>query len=338
MSACLHITNGDAAADTLKQFLAQEDVLPWRDPMIDGPFPAGLNLSATSQIRAGYLAGPGLAYDQVLRDFRLRDEHLAAAGRYHEITLWFDHDLLDQLQILQLLDWFADAEISNTQLRIICVDGFPGILPFRGLGQLDPAQMATLVDKRSPVTAVQLRLAQAGWAAFRSPDPREIETYLKRDLRPFPFMKAALSRYLQEFPATANGLGRTDRQILQLISDGVSRPGEIFAANMDLETALFIGDWGTYRHLRDLCNVRQPLLNCRPYGEFRGPLNAALSTEQFRRQELSLTEFGRRVLANDADASAFDEPDFWLGGVHLTKGKPRWRWDEAAQRVTVAAA
>src|SRR5262249_36616512 len=179
------------------------------------------------------------------RGFRLRDEHLAAAARYREITLWFEHDLLDQLQLLQLLDWFARSGIADTRLRMICINTFPGIEPFRGLGQLDAAQMATLIDKALPVTAAQLSLASDGWAAFRSHDPRDIETFLRRDLRPLPYLEAALRRHLQEFPSSSNGLGRTDRQILQLVSEGVARPGRIFVANMSLETALFIGDWGT---------------------------------------------------------------------------------------------
>ena len=337
MGSCLHITNGDAAANTVKQFLSDDDVLPWRDPMTEGPFPAGLDLCATSKIRAGYLAGPGLPYDQVLRDFQLRDEHLAAAERYGEITLWFEHDLLDQLQLLQILDWFASTRMTSDKLDIICVNAFPGIVPFHGLGQLDPAQMATLLDKRLPVTSARLELAQSGWAAFRSPDPRDVEAFLSCELRPFPFMKEALARHLQEFPATSDGLGRTDRQILKLVSEGASRPGRIFAANIEFETALFIGDWGIYQHIQELCNVRQ-LLNCSPYGEFRDALDPALSAEEFRRQELSLTDRGRQVLANEADASAFGEVDRWLGGVHLTNGKPRWRWDESARRLTLAEA
>jgi hypothetical protein len=262
MKTHLHITNGDVAADALKQSNIRGDVLPWRDPVVDGPFPAGLDLEATSKIRADYLSRPALPHDQVLRDFRLRDDHLATAAHYDGVTLWFEHDLLDQLQILQVLDSFADAEIGHIKLGIICVDAFPGILPFRGLGQLDPAQIATLIDKRVPVTLAQLELAQAGWAAFRSPDPREIETYLQQDLRVFPFMKAALLRHLQEIPSVSNGLGRTDQQILQLISDGIGRPGRLFAANMDLETNLFLGDWSFFQHIHSLCNVQQPLLRC----------------------------------------------------------------------------
>jgi hypothetical protein len=329
----LHVTNGDVAAGTLKQLLPDDDVLPWRDPMVEGPFPAGLDPAATSRLRAAHLAGPNLDHDQVLRDFCLRDEHLAAASRYREITLWFEHDLLDQLQILQILDRLAGAHLAGTRLSMICINSFPGVEPFRGLGQLEPAQMATLLDKVSAVTAPQLDLARDGWAAFRSPDPRDIETFLTRDLRSLPYLRAALDRHLQEFPSTSNGLGRTDRQLMQLVSEGVARPGRLFADNTALETTLFLGDWSVYRHIQDLCSARQPLLSASPYGAFRGPLDPDLSTEDFRKQELSLTECGRRVLANQADASEFRDIDCWLGGVHLAQGKPSWRWNESAGRL-----
>jgi hypothetical protein len=152
------------------------------------------------------------------------------------------------------LDWFSSTAFIDRRLNMICIDAFPGIVPFRGLGQLDPAQMATLIDKKLPVTTSQLKLAKDGWAAFRSSDPRDIETFLDQDLRPLPFLQPALRRHLQEFPSVSNGLGRTDRQILQLVSKGQVRPDQIFLANMDLETALFIGDWGTYRHIHSLCH------------------------------------------------------------------------------------
>ena len=76
---------------------------------------------------------------------------------------------------------------------------------------------------------------------------------------------------------------------MRLVSEGVVRPGRLFADNTALETTLFLGDWGVYRHIEDLCNARQPLLSAKPYGAFRGPLDPARSTEDFRKQELSLT-------------------------------------------------
>ena len=53
----LHITNGDVAADILKASALNGDVLPWRDPMQYGPFPASLDLDAVSRVRAEFLAG-----------------------------------------------------------------------------------------------------------------------------------------------------------------------------------------------------------------------------------------------------------------------------------------
>ncbi|MDH3695461.1 MAG: hypothetical protein OER96_12920 [Gammaproteobacteria bacterium] len=100
MTDFLHITNGDSAANILKKSRIVGDVLPWRDPMHHGSFPAGLELDDVSDVRARYLAGDTTEGNtEAMRDIRLRNEHLKAATRYDEVVLWFEYDLLDQLQI-----------------------------------------------------------------------------------------------------------------------------------------------------------------------------------------------------------------------------------------------
>ena len=337
MPAHLHITNGDAAGDLLKASGLGGDVLPWRDTMVEGPFPAGLDLAATSALRATYLGALGLPAERIRRDFEARDAALRAAGGYDVITLWFEHDLLDQLQLLQLLDWFAAADLGGTDLGLICIGAFPGIEPFRGLGQLTPDQIAALAPRCAPVTAAQLRLGQEGWAAFRSPDPRDIERFLERDLSPLPFMTAALRRHLEEFPSVADGLGRTHRQLLSLVAKGVTGPVKLFAENMALETVLFIGDWSTFRRLDELFRVREPLLACPPFGVFRWPPGIALPMADFRNQALALTEKGRAVLAGEGGSDPMRGFDYWLGGVHFENGVARWRWDADAGRLAPSA-
>ena len=249
----LNITNGDGAANIIKQSTVPGDVLPWRDPMHHGPFPAKLNLSELSLLRARYLVGPDANPKAAERDFQLRDKHLKASSSYDSVILWFEHDLLDQLQILQILDWFSGSSLEDTTLDIICIDRFPGKPDFRGIGQLDAKQMESLLKARRPVTEKMLTLAASGWAAFRSSDPDDLLKFLNDDLSELPFLAAALHRHFEEFPDAATGLNRTETQLLRLIRDGVHSPEHLFVRNMDLETTLFIGDWPTYRILDALC-------------------------------------------------------------------------------------
>ncbi len=332
--ADLHITNGDSAANILMDSHISGDVLPWRDPMHHGPFPAGLDLADLSSVRARYLAGPSLDVGDVERDFRLRDDRLRAAASYDRVVLWFEHDLLDQLQILQLLDWFGRAELGSTHLELICIDRFDGVEPFRGIGQLNPDQMASLTSVRQPVTSDQIALATTGWAAFRSYDPRDLEGFLAGDLTPLPFLSAALHRHLEEYPWLASGLTRTERQIMSLVASGVSGPGRLFANNMDLEDAYFIGDWRTFQIISDLCVGEEPLLSCET-GPFWHPPNAARGRDAFLGQQLRLTEVGETVLSGKRSAFDMVTRDYWLGGVHLRSGQRLWTWDAGAGRLAV---
>ena len=67
----LNITNGDSTANLIKHSSVTGDVLPWRDPMYHGPFPAKLTLSKLSVLRARYLFGPDADATGAERDFLL---------------------------------------------------------------------------------------------------------------------------------------------------------------------------------------------------------------------------------------------------------------------------
>jgi hypothetical protein len=76
-----------------------------------------------------------------------------------EIALWFEHDLYDQLQLLQLLDWFA-ARPPQEKLSLLCIGAHPEMANFSGLGQLTPAQLAALVPQRRAIIDEELALGQ----------------------------------------------------------------------------------------------------------------------------------------------------------------------------------
>ncbi len=332
MNRSLNITNGDGAGNIIKESTVPGDVLPWRDPMHHGPFPAGLDLEATSVVRAKYLSG-GDKYleSEIIRGFTQRDDHLRNSYEYEEIILWFEHDLLDQLQLLQLLDFFSRVESNNTTLAIICIDQFDGVVPFRGIGGLNPNQIESLIEKRHSLTSRQLALGQKIWNEFRAPAPTAIENFIKSGNDTLPFLRPALRRLLEEFPWCRDGLTRTERQILSLINSGESQPRELFIKNMNMETALFIGDQPTYRCLEDLSSSASPLISCSDGTSFHYSFNDKQSLESTLEQRVCLTQAGKDVLQGNAHGDEFLERDFWLGGVHLKSDGVYWHWDSALE-------
>src|SRR5215467_7319254 len=149
----LHITNGDSVLGTFRQVRFPGVYLSWLDVLHDGPVPQTESLSELSDVRAQALAGFGAGdYEEIRAGFATRDQALESSGKHEEIVLWFEHDLYDQLQLLQLLDWFASHDRNGAKLNLIQVNSFPGVKPFYGLGQLSGPQLARLFPTRAPVT------------------------------------------------------------------------------------------------------------------------------------------------------------------------------------------
>jgi hypothetical protein len=222
------------------------------------------------------------------------DERDRALRSARHVVLWFEHDLYDQLQLLQILAALADA--PGTEAEMICIDAFPGVAPFYGLGQLTPVQLASLWPNRRPVTAEQRSLGARAWKAFTSHDPGAVPKLLATDLDALPFLGDALRRLRDKYPAPPTGLGRTERQLLQAIACGVRSFAELFAANATAEEASFMGDTTVGSRLDALICARAPVVTPEPY---------------------TLTEAGQRVLAGEIDARQLNGIHRWIGGVHL---------------------
>ena len=211
----LHITNGDCAAGVIAK-VASGEILPWRDVLHEGPVRAGLSLEELSAERARFIADAGWgSFPEVSEEFEKRDAAFRRAGEHDEIVLWFEHDLYDQLQLIQVLDGLA--ELRGPPITLICEAEY--------LGSMAPARAAELFELRNPVMRKHLQEASVAWAAFRSADPLTIEW---RKPKALPFLGPALRRHLEEFPWTSDGRSRTERQIL----DGTQQ----------LEEPVFLGD------------------------------------------------------------------------------------------------
>jgi uncharacterized protein DUF1835 len=235
----LHITNGDCAVAVLSRAVCGS-ILPWRDVLHEGPVRPGLSLEDLSRERAAFIASAGWAVEEkVVEDFQSRDAAFRRAGQHDEIVLWFEHDLYDQLQLIQVLDGLSG--LRGPPISLVCEAEY--------LGTMAPERAVELFGLRGPVTRRHMQEASAAWSAFRSPHPQGLEDVKATSL---PFLRAALRRHLEEFPWTTDGLSRTERQVIQTLRDGPLSFQELFGKTQKLEEPVFLGDVVLAWHLERL--------------------------------------------------------------------------------------
>jgi hypothetical protein len=313
----LHITNGDSVLAGFREVGIGGTYLAWRDVLHDGAVPQSPSLEALSDVRAGVLSPSfGGDYSEMRAGFAERDRTLGDFRDHDETVLWFEHDLYDQLQLLQILDWFSRQDLAGAHISLIQIGEHPEVPAFHGLGELTGRQLAALLPLRQPVTAEQCAVGREAWTAFCAPDPTALVDLAHRSFPSMPFLSAALQRCLEEYPSVSDGLSRTERQLLEAGASGARRRRDYYLGSSRRESCPW-GDLSVYLRLDALAAGPHPALD-------------RLGSDEF-----AMTDQGRRLLAGEDDwPRVCGGLDVWIGGVHLEGRDPGWRWD--ATRRTLA--
>jgi len=231
LSKVLHITSGDIAGGKLEKAGLPGDVFVWHDILYDGPrqpgWPDENTLSARARFLEEFTAG-GLNRERILKTLHNQYQRLLKAKSHAGIVLWFDACLFDQSMLAHILTCLYQKGIL--QAALLCVDAFPGIQPFNGLGQLQPQQLASLYAIRRPVTEAQFRFAGEADTAFAARDADLLTELSEMTAAPLPWVPAAVRRWLQEFPDANTGLGQLESLALDAIRRGCDTPPEIFVS------------------------------------------------------------------------------------------------------------
>lgn len=286
--------------------------IAWPDVLHDGPT---LLVSGDewNQLRSRYLSSAtfGLevhAFDEVLREYTKRDAALESYERHDEVVFWFEHDLFDQLLLIRHLWWLRDK--TGPRFSLVCGPAY--------LGLLRPDQFPALFEARKPITAGQVRIGTRAWEAFCAADPTGLVPHANAEYEELPYLPAAIRRHLEEFPSTTCGLARSERQILQVLSEGVRTPEEAFVEASRLEAHIFMGDLSFWTICRRLAGARRPLVAA----------DVESRPDRLPSGMLTLTADGAAVLSGRADYVGLNGLDRWLGGTHLTPAQ-YWRWTGA---------
>ncbi|MFF4623276.1 hypothetical protein [Nonomuraea jabiensis] len=322
MAAALHISNGDCT-DLAGTGLARRIVF-WRDVLHEGPVPA-LGREELRRVRVAFLAGAhGVDGGEVLRMFLERDAAVEA-NRGGEYVLWFEADLYDQLQIVEILAWLAELGVPAGAVTLICIGEHPGIARFGGLGELRAEQLRELpaTGACARLSPAALELATRAWAAFRAPTPEGLAGIAAARSGELRFLGEAFERLSREYPSTRDGLSLAERRVLAAaVQEGTA--GEVFVRATAREARPYLGDTSCFAMMGRLAGAPYPLLELRPAG---GPVGRATVVR--------LSAVGARVLAGEEDHVRLNGVDRWIGGVHLSGREVRWRWDEGREALTM---
>jgi hypothetical protein len=300
-------------------------VLPWQDVLHEGPVPA-LPRQKLLRTRARFLANCGWGRQQaLLSSLERRDRQLLEALRDNvQVVLWFEHDLYDQLQLLDVL---ALAHTEQAEPELIVIGSFPGKPSFAGLGELTASELETLWPSRRRAAWAVVDVATSAWAALQAPEPTTLTEWVTRENEQLPFLAPALRRLLEELPAPADGLSGTERRALQAVAGGARTPPAAFVAAQGLEEAPFIGDAWFYRALSALGQGKARLLETEAGTPLSSPPPLG-DSQPFARLQLRLTATGEQTLRGEADRVELLGIDRWIGGTHITPDNT-WRWDPA---------
>jgi hypothetical protein len=282
---------------------------------------------ARQRSRAGYL---GTRYHvpmtETFRELKGQDRRVDQCVRYDRTLLWFEADLYDQAILVFLLARLY-PRLAPGQLEMICIGTFPGVPRFIGLGQLSPAQLATLFPKRRPVSQRQFEAASLAWEGFTAPTPELLMGLGQARSRVLPYLPAAIRRFLAEYPSVFNGLGQTEQWTLEALARGANNTGAAFRRVQQREPRPFMGDSMFFAVLRRLASGERPAI-----GGAHRHLDR-LTDRQMLDCPCWLTDTGRRLLAGRADWRQLSGEPRWMGGVLLEGPKPRWRWDASRERI-----
>jgi hypothetical protein len=299
-AATLHVTNGDTVLYLFKKAGITGTHLAWRDALYEGPVPGGA-LEEASEYRAGFASARGYGNPiKIIHDFQRRDAQLRRAAEFQEVVLWFEHDLYDQLQILQVLTALEVLDLEPGRVSIVQSDHY--------LGTMTADELSPLLARRRTVTAATFRSARRAWERFTSSSPLDLYVASKEDAIGLPFLRAALQRLCEEYPWSRDGLSRSQRQALQAVAQGSAHAQELFRRAQAREEAAFLSDATFGKLVGDLQAPPAPLVE--PDGD-----------------SIAVTALGRRVLAGDADWIEAAGIDRWIGGVHL-QAPTATRWDD----------
>lgn len=306
----LHVRCGSDIRDTLLAAGLRGDFLEVSYPYCHGPVS---NAPDHLEREAAFIAEfAAVSFAAALARRQQEQQQLTASITRARVVLWMENDCFDQLVLLRCLAHYA-RNGTPARLELVTVDRFPGNVRFIGMGQLPPEALHVLWERRRPLSTAQLTLASEVWDAVGADDPRALVALMRAGTPTLPLLAPALRRLLQELPWIRDGLGLTQRLVLQALSESSADLGRLLTLlNYQRDPLPFTTDLHLLQVLTNLRELAEPLVS-------------------ETHPQWAITEIGRAVLRGERDLLSLGPRARWVGGVRVADNP--WRWSEAQSEV-----
>ncbi|WP_291690948.1 hypothetical protein [Bradyrhizobium sp.] len=244
-------------------------------------------------------------------------------ARYEAVELWIDPDPNAQMTLIWLLSFLRLHEEVIAKLSLVQADSTIGSCPPEVLAKGRPPAVKISED--------HLAAASMAWQAYCAPTPRDWFDLLETDLSVLPQLRRTAVELLEELPGRDTGLGATEMRMLELISEGDASPGDVLPGHKKRNKRRVFYFWEIGELLDGLVHCPVPAVA----GLDEGPFTMQMCDDRARRRRylqsrLSLTPFGKEILAGGDDFTRHNPVHRWWGGTELSNDR-LWRWDSASR-------
>lgn len=242
----LHILNGDFALAIWEKCAFNARSLVWKETYLEGPLPAGGDLSFFRTARAEFLSHftevSDIGKERLYRHLQKMDEAVLNLPQTSTLMLWFDACIFDQTILMRILYLLDQKKKELPEIFLYCCS--------TNCLTLEDFQRGAAEKVR--LTPTDLNTAAQAWLAYQQKNAGAMNLLATQgNFKNLPYMKKALLRCAEELPG-ADGLNRTQKQILQILSKGKRSFEEIFSGLDAFEEYPFLGDTACLRLLDDL--------------------------------------------------------------------------------------
>ncbi|MCC9165510.1 DUF1835 domain-containing protein [Pontibacter harenae] len=292
----LHILNGDASLKAFKEASIPGHVMVWREVLSEGPAIDALPEKEFWERRQKFISS---AYSVPETDYKEKvlDElqKLETASSFFEVVLWFDRDMMCQINLLYILH-----RLHQKAPNIVSICSPPA---GQSIALKQKEELGQLFENRQQFNAESLAQAHQLWKLYAGPNPLQLQAFVQKQELVFPAMQQALRLHFQRFTCCTNGLSSPQQLLLQLVCQGYDTEEKLMQQFWKEAPGYGYGDW----QIQLLVSQLQPTLI-------------------IQQAPFKLTTEGTAVLQQQSVYTAWLGTGMWLGGVMLKPDTP-WCFD-----------